>query len=107
TGTATGAIGTIDFSQGITGLTLNSAALFTQSGTGTIPLTLDLIAKNSEFLRSRADNVTQMLDKERTSLTQQFIAMESVLSRLQTMGSAFSSQLASLTSTGTSSSSGA
>lgn len=104
-GSTNGAVGTVDFAQGISGLTVNSGALFTTSGTGTIPLTLDLISKNSTFLRSRADNVSQMLNKERASLTQQFIAMETVLSRLQSMGGAFTSQLASLNSLNSSSTS--
>jgi flagellar hook-associated protein 2 len=97
-GTATGAIGTLDFAQGISGLTQVAASLFTQSGTGTIPLTLDLISQHTKFLQERADNVQGMLDRERTSLLQQFMAMESAMSKLQSMGSALTQQLSSLSS---------
>lgn len=97
TGTATGAIGDITFSLGVGGMLYNTSDVFARPD-GTIFEQQQQLEKTINDLSTRADTLTQQIERRRAALVKQFSAMEAAISRIQSQGSAISSFVNSLQS---------
>ncbi|MEP7344881.1 MAG: flagellar filament capping protein FliD [Gemmatimonadaceae bacterium] len=94
-GATVGNQGTVTFVLGVSGALYNAADIISRAG-GTVNTQQDSLSKRVTDLQTRADTVTQSLERRRTSLTRQFIAMETALSRIQSQGSAITGYLSAL-----------
>ncbi len=94
-GSTLGNQGTISFVLGVSGALYNAADLIARAG-GTVSTQQEGLTKRVADLQTRADTVTQALERRRTALTAQFIAMEVALSRIQAQGSAITNYLSAL-----------
>lgn len=95
TGATTGNQGTVTFVLGVSGALYNAADLIARAG-GTVASQQETLQQRVTDLQNRADTVTQALERRRESLTKQFIAMETALSRIQQQGTAITGFLTSL-----------
>lgn len=94
-GSAAGNQGTVTFVLGISGALYNAADIIARAG-GTVNTQLDALQSRITSLQNRADTIQQSLDRRRESLTNQFIAMETALGRLQAQGSSITGFINSL-----------
>ena len=97
TGTATGAVGDLVFSLGISGMLFNAADLIAAPD-GTIIQQQGALNKSITDLKSRADTVQHALDNKRAALIRQFTAMETAISRIQSQAASLISYLGALNS---------
>lgn len=97
TGTATGAIGDMTFSLGIGGMLYNAADVFARPD-GTIFEQQQRIEKSINDLKTRADTLTQQIERRRAALVRQFAEMERAISRIQSQGTAITGFINSLQS---------
>ena len=94
-GTATGAIGDIAFTLGVAGMLFNAADVFARSD-GTIYLQQQQLEQSISRLSTRADTVTQQIDRRRAALIAQFSAMEAAISRIQSQGTSLTNFVSAL-----------
>ncbi|HPV75325.1 MAG TPA: flagellar filament capping protein FliD [Gemmatimonadaceae bacterium] len=97
TGTATGAVGDIAFTLGVSGMLFNTADVFARAD-GTIFTQQEQLERSINELTTRADTVQQSLDRRRAALLKQFTAMETAISRIQAQGSTLVSFINSMNS---------
>ena len=97
TGTSAGSAGTISLSLGVGGLTNEIAAGLNAANTGSIALEISQSQSSADNLQSQIDSIQQQLANEQTSLTAQFVAMESAMSSAQSLGATLTSQINGLT----------
>ncbi len=95
TDTATGAVGSVNFTLGISGMLANAAEAVIDPNGGIEAQTEALEASMRE-LQTRADTVQQSLDRRRQLLVRQFVEMERAISRIQAQGTSISSFITSL-----------
>ncbi len=95
TGTTSGNQGTITFVSGVSGVLYNAADVIARAG-GTVSTQQEGLLKRVTDLQLRADTVTQALERKRESLTKQFIAMETALSRIQQQSAALAGFIAQM-----------
>jgi flagellar hook-associated protein 2 len=93
TGTATGAIGTMDFVLGAGGAIYRAAAQVGRPGGGAAATEQDGVQKTIKGLNLRADTIQSNLDRRRKALIAQFSAMEAAMSRIQSQGTAITNFL--------------
>ena len=94
-GSTIGNQGTVTFVLGVSGALYNAADVIARAG-GVVNSQQDVLQQRVTNLQARADTVTQALERRRESLTRQFIAMETALSRIQSQGSAIAGFVAAL-----------
>ncbi len=97
TGTATGAVGDLNFTLGVGGMLYNASDVFARPD-GTIFEQQQQLEKTINDLSTRADTLTQQIERRRAAMVAQFTAMEAAISRIQSQGSAVSSFISSLQS---------
>ncbi|MBK6486378.1 MAG: flagellar filament capping protein FliD [Gemmatimonadetes bacterium] len=97
TGSATGAIGDITFSLGVGGMLYNASDVFARPD-GTIFEQQQRIEKSITDLKTRADTLTQQIERRRVALVRQFTEMERAISRIQSQGSAITGYINALQS---------
>jgi flagellar hook-associated protein 2 len=88
TGTAAGAMGSVNFVQGAAGALFFAADAIARSGDGSVAAQQDAIQRTITSLTTRADTVQQMLDRRKELLVNQFTAMEAAIARIQTQATA-------------------
>lgn len=98
-GTATGAVGDLNFTLGVGGMLYNAADVFARPD-GTIFEQQQQLEKTINDLGTRADTLQQQIDRRRAALVAQFTKMEAAISRIQSQGSALSSFINSLQASG-------
>ncbi len=96
-GTATGNQGDVTFVLGVSGMLFNAADVISRAG-GTVATQQDALTSRINSLQSRADTVTQALERRRESLTAQFVEMERALSIIQQQATALSGFISQLSS---------
>lgn len=94
TGTATGAVGSINFTLGVGGM-LGNAAERILDPVGAVEGQLDSLDTSITNLQRRADTLTQSIERRRQALVTQFVEMERTLSRIQQQGTALTNFIAS------------
>lgn len=99
TGTATGAVGDLNFTLGVGGMLYNTSDVFARPD-GTIFEQQQQLEKTINDLGTRADTLQQQIDRRRAALVAQFTKMEAAISRIQSQGSALSSFINSLQASG-------
>ncbi len=97
TGTATGAVGDLSFTLGVGGMLFNTSDVFARPD-GTIFEQQQQLEKTINDLSTRADTLTQQIERRRAALVKQFSAMEAAISRIQSQGSSITSFVNSLQS---------
>lgn len=97
TGSATGSIGDITFSLGVGGMLYNASDVFARPD-GTIFEQQQRIEKSINDLKTRADTLTQQIERRRAALVRQFTEMERAISRIQSQGTAITGYINSLQS---------
>ena len=95
TGSALGAVGTVNFTLGVSGMLANAAEAIVDPNGG-IEAQRDGLDASMRELQNRADTVQQSLDRRRQQLVKQFVEMERAISRIQAQGTSLSSFLTSL-----------
>ncbi len=95
-GTAARAAGTVGHWLGIGGLMARAADGIGNAVTGAGTLQTNTLNDSITRLESRSVDVQRRLDLRRTTLTRQYAAMETALSRLTQQGTALTSQLSAL-----------
>ncbi|MBL8982426.1 MAG: flagellar filament capping protein FliD [Gemmatimonadetes bacterium] len=95
TGTTTGAVGTVNFTLGVSGMLTNAAEAIVDPNGG-IEVQRDALDASMRELQTRADTVQQSLDRRRQQLVKQFVEMERAISRIQAQGTSLSSFITSL-----------
>ncbi len=96
TGTATGAVGSINLIVGAGTAANRAATLITTSGTGTVAQATSVLQSALGQLTDRIATAQQLVETRRQSLIAQFTAMEAAVARIQSQGARFSSQIASI-----------
>jgi flagellar hook-associated protein 2 len=96
-GTATGAVGDLVYSLGVSGMLFNVADLISAPD-GSIVTQQGSLNKSITELKSRADTVQHALDNKRAALIRQFTAMETAISRIQSQAASLTSYLGALNS---------
>lgn len=95
TDTALGAVGSVNFTLGVSGMLTNAADLIIDPNGGIVAQT-DALDDSMRELQNRADTVQQSLDRRRQALVKQFVEMERAISRIQAQGTSLSSFITSL-----------
>lgn len=95
TGAALGAVGSVNFTLGVSGM-LNNASELLIDANGPLVGQTDTLTDQLRTLQTRADTVQQSLDRRRQGLVQQFVEMERAISRIQSQGSFITSFITSL-----------
>jgi len=95
TGTGPGS-GNVSYVLGIGGTMNNAANTLAQTNSGVIDSQAAILQEDIDALTQRQSDVQQRLDDRKATLTAQFTAMETALSKLQAQASALTSQLTAL-----------
>jgi flagellar hook-associated protein 2 len=95
TGTALGAVGSVNFTLGVSGMLSNAAESIVDPNGG-IQAQTEALDTSMRELQTRADTVQQSLDRRRQQLVKQFVEMERAISRIQAQGTSLSSFITSL-----------
>lgn len=90
TGTATGAVGSVNFTLGVAGMLGNAADLVLDPNGG-IEAQHDALDANITDLKTRADTVQQSLDRRRAALVKQFVEMERAISKINSQATSLTS----------------
>ena len=98
TGSAVRAVGTLALSLGVGGQLASIADSISATGTGSATTQADTADTQASALDKRIADIQTRLDARKAALTKQFIAMESAMSKAQSMGNALSSQINALQS---------
>lgn len=96
-GTVTGAVGSLNFVVGAGGAAQRAATRVSDSTTGTVAQTTQLLQQSLGALTSRIARAQQLVESRRAALIAQFTAMEAAVSRIQAQGARFTSQFQALT----------
>ena len=83
---------------GLGGALATVGDLLSRSGDGLAAEHIATLQDRTADLQNRAEQIQIRLDRHRDTLTQQFVAMETALARLQSQGAALTSQIKSLQS---------
>lgn len=95
TGTALGAIGSVNFTLGVSGMLTNASDLLIEPNGPLIAQTGNLETA-LRTLQTRADTVQQSLDRRRQALVRQFVEMERAISQIQAQGTSIGSFITSM-----------
>jgi len=95
--------GSVNFATGLAGSVSSIADSVARTGDGVAATQSSTLQDEIDSLNSRAAVIQERLDAERTSLTQQFTAMETALSQIQAQGTQLTNAINSLPSLQTSS----
>jgi flagellar hook-associated protein 2 len=98
TGTPTGAVGSVNFTLGVSGMLSNVADQLIDPN-GPLVAQTDNLEDGLRTLQNRADTVQQSIDRRRQALVKQFVEMERAISRIQAQGTSISSFITSLQAT--------
>ena len=98
TGSTARSAGTLALSLGVGGQLASIADSISATGTGSATTQADTADTQASALDKRMTDIQTRLDARRAALTKQFIAMESAMSKAQSMGNALTSQINSLQS---------
>lgn len=91
--------GNVSYVLGIGGTMNNAANTLAQANSGIIDSQTAILQQDIDDLTQRQSDVQQRLDDRKATLTAQFTAMETALSKLQAQASALTSQLTALQTT--------
>ena len=94
-GAATGAVGNLVFSLGVSGMLFNNADVVA-SPSGSIVTQQGILSKSITELKTRADTIQKAMDNKRAALLRQFTAMESAISRIQSQSASLTSYIGAL-----------
>jgi len=93
TGTSTGEVGTVTLTFGVAEQLYQALDGITDPYTGQITVRTQGLQDRVDYLEEQIEQMEERLDKEREMLVQQFVAMETALSQLQTLSNWLSQQL--------------
>lgn len=93
TGTTARAAGAIAFALGAGGLVERNAIALAATNTGSVAVQAATAKTQADSLQTRINDIQRRLDARKATLTQQFIDMETAMSKAQAIGSQLTAQL--------------